>query len=204
MSKLKYPKQEFLNLIKLDKDFDIIIKNYGFPKNHLSKPNFTTLIRIIIGQQISRNVAEIIWEKLKFNKLDNSINISLSTIEKLHQLGLSKKKSEFIFNLSIAETRNELNLNKINKLSKKDFFDKLLCYKGIGPWTLNNYRLFALHDLDSWPGNDLALMEAVKKLKHFNTRPNYNEMNLIAMKWRPYRGAAALLLWHFHAKTKNK
>ena len=69
---------------------------------------------------------------------------------------------------------------------------------------LNNYRLFALQDLDSWPGNDLALMEAIKNLKYLNKRPNYDEMNLIAMKWRPYRGAAALLLWHFHAKTKNK
>ena len=57
-----------------------------------------------------------------------------------------------------------------------------------------------LQDLDAWPGGDLALQEAIKILKNLEKRPNEKEANLFAKNWVPYRGSAALLLWHFRSK----
>ena len=63
--------------------------------------------------------------------------------------------------------------------------------------------LFALQKVDAWPGGDLALQEAVRKIKNLKSRPNTDEMKIIAENWKPYRGAAALILWHFYGELKN-
>ena len=48
----------------------------------------------------------------------------------------------------------------------------LIKVKGIGQWTINNYRIFALQDVDAWPSADLALQESTKLIKKINLRPN--------------------------------
>ena len=78
----------------------------------------------------------------------------------------------------------------------------LINIKGIGQWTINNYKIFALQDIDAWPTADLALQEAVKIIKQLNNRPNQDEMEKIGKTWKPYRGAAALFLWHLYNKVK--
>ena len=92
--------------------------------------------------------------------------------------------------------------NFYNVCSKK-VYDILIQVNGIGEWTINNYRLFALQDVDAWPGGDLALQESVKQIKILNSRPNYNQMKKLSEKWKPYRGAAALLLWHYYSMKKQ-
>ncbi len=197
--------KSFENLDALDKDLAIIRLKFGNPKNRFSSPNLISIIRIIVGQQISRNVASILWERIKELEWDNTETIAGLSIQKLHSIGISRKKAEYIINLSKAEMSGVLQIKKLNKKPRDDFFKIMLSYNGIGPWTLNNYRLFSLYDFDAWPGNDLALMEAVKIIKKFSKRPTHEEMNLIAEAWKPYRGAAALLLWHLHScVVKNK
>jgi DNA-3-methyladenine glycosylase II len=75
--------------------------------------------------------------------------------------------------------------------------------RGVGDWTADNYRLFALLDMDAWPYNDLALQEGMKILKSLNSRPDAKTMQNIAMDWQPYRGAGALMLWHIYAQYKK-
>jgi DNA-3-methyladenine glycosylase II len=80
----------------------------------------------------------------------------------------------------------------------------LLPIKGIGEWTINNFKIFALQDVNAWPSADLALQEAVKILMNSIKRPNQVEMEKLGKKWEPYRSAAALFLWHFYNKVKLK
>jgi DNA-3-methyladenine glycosylase II len=72
----------------------------------------------------------------------------------------------------------------------------------VGKWTINNYKIFVLQDINAWPSADLALQEAVKIIKKFQLRPNENEMEKLGNQWEPYRTAAALFLWHFYNKVK--
>ena len=69
-------------------------------------------------------------------------------------------------------------------------------------WTANNFRLFALGDLDAWPANDLALQEGMKRLKT-GKRPNAKDL-LLADAWRSFRGAGALMLWHLYGILVRK
>ena len=193
----------FKKLKTMDPYLKQIIEMYGYPKDRAVSNSFATLTKIIIGQQISRSAANSIIEKLAKKKL-----ISIKAILKennigLKNLGLSSKKIDYIKNLAIKIHENQINLKDFETSSDEHIYNNLIDLKGIGEWTINNYMLFALQKVDSWPGGDLALQEAVKKIKNLKSRPNTNEMKLMAENWKPYRGSAALILWHFYAQIKN-
>ena len=188
---------------KLDKDIKEAVKFYGYPEERKMPASFETLTRIIIGQQISRKVAEAIWTRLKEENLTITRNIISSNPEKLMRVGLSRRKSEYITGIAKATTEGKLNFDELTKKSGEKIKEQLTSFRGIGDWTADNFRLFALQDFDAWPGGDLALQEAMKILKKLTERPSNIEMNSLSEQWFPYRGAGALMLWHIYARKKR-
>ena len=193
----------FKKLSELDKDLNHIIDKYKLPVMRKESNNFETLMRIIIGQQISRKAAESIYQKLKNKKITTCRNFLKTDDTYLKDLGLSFRKIIYIKDLAININQNKIDLKEFENLPSDDVYNSLIKIKGIGKWTINNYQLFVLEDCDAWPGGDLAIQEAIKNLKKLDTRPNENEANIIAEKWRPFRGSAALLLWHYHSKKND-
>lgn len=186
-------------LDKSDPDMKQARAQFGDPSDRFEPANFGTLVRIILGQQISRAVATVLWTRLRESELTTAATLAAVPYEALQSLGLSRRKAEYIIDLARAEIDGALGLAQLNTQPGPEVSRILTSFRGIGGWTANNYRLFALADFNAWPGNDLALMEAVKRLKKLDTRPSYNEMDELAGQWAPYRGAAALMLWHLYA-----
>ena len=193
----------FKELSKLDDDLRHIINKYKLPVSRKESNNFETLMRIIIGQQISRKAAESIHQKLKNEKITTYKNFLKTDDDCLKDLGLSFRKIIYIKDLAKNINENKINLNEFEYSSSEEVYNSLIKIKGIGKWTINNYQLFVLEDCDAWPGGDLAIQEAIKNLKNLDARPNENETNIIAEKWKPYRGSAALLLWHYHSRKND-
>ena len=193
----------FKKLSELDDDLKYIINKYNLPDSRKESNTFETLMRIIIGQQISRKVAESIYQKLKEKKITTYENFLNTEDKYLKNLGLSFRKIIYIKDLAKNINENKINLNEFKKSSSEVVYNSLIKIKGIGKWTINNYQLFVLEDCDAWPGGDLAVQEAIKSLKNLNVRPDENESNNIAEKWKPFRGSAALLLWHYYSKKND-
>ena len=193
----------FKKLSELDEDLKFIINKYDLPDSRKESNTFETLMRIIIGQQISRKAAESIYQKLKEKKITTYKNFLNSDDKYLKNLGLSFKKIIYIKDLAKNIHENKINLNEFKKSSSEVVYNSLIKIKGIGKWTINNYQLFVLEDCDAWPGGDLAVQEAIKSLKNLDVRPDENESNNIAEKWKPFRGSAALLLWHYYSKKND-
>ena len=194
----------FYEIRKKDKNFKKIFDEFGLPENRAIEKNFKSITKIIIGQQISTNVAKKIYEKLSQNNMLDEEILSKASIEELKLFGLSTQKSFYIKNLATLSLNNQLDISSLDKLSSEKVSDVLLPIKGIGEWTINNFKIFALQDVNAWPSADLALQEAVKILQNLIKRPNQIEMDILGQNWEPYRGAAALFLWHFYNKTKIK
>ena len=192
----------FKKLSELDDDLKYIINKYNLPDSRKESNTFETLMRIIIGQQISRKAAESIYQKLKEKKITTYKNFLNTDDKYLKNLGLSFRKIMYIKDLAKNICENKINLNEFKKSSSEVVYNSLIKIKGIGKWTINNYQLFVLEDCDAWPGGDLAIQEAIKSLKNLDKRPDENESNNIAEKWKPFRGSAALLLWHYYSKKK--
>ena len=194
----------FQEIIKIDHDIKIIYEKFGYPENRSVSEGFESLTKIIIGQQISTNVAKKIYDNLKNKNVLNETVLYQMPLEELKSYGLSSQKSYYIQNLAYLVYNNHLDLKKLKYMTGDQVINILIKVKGIGQWTINNYRIFALQDVDAWPSADLALQESTKLIKKINLRPKQEEMEKIAAKWKPYRGAAALFLWHFYNKIKLK
>lgn len=192
----------FEMIMKIDPIFKKIFNQIGLPQNRTMKQGFQSLAKIIIGQQISTNVANTIYNKLIIDDILNENKITSLSIDKLKQYGLSSQKSYYLKNLAELIQKNELNLRTLNRLSSEEISNSLIRIKGVGKWTINNYKIFALQDIDAWPSADLALQEAIKIINKTKLRPTEKEMEKLGNKWLPYRTAAALFLWHFYNKIK--
>lgn len=192
------------HLAKIDDDIAKALKSYGPPPDRSEEPGFATLARTIIGQQISTKAAASVWKRMAEKKYNEEKFANQATITELRQVGLSERKAEYIKGLAKAIIDGDLDIGNLNQYQGDEITKKLTAIRGIGEWTADNYRLFVLADMDAWPFNDLALQEGAKILKQLSERPDGKTLKKMGEVWRPYRGAAALMLWHIYAQYHHK
>ena len=186
-------------LAALDPDIAAAVEKFGRPADRSLPPNFDTLARSIIGQQISRAAATAIWHRMQAQNIQKPDIIAVTPIEQLMEAGLSRRKAEYLSGVAVEVNSGRLELGALHQLSGSDVQKHLIKIRGIGAWTADNFRLFALGDMDAWPANDLALQEGMKRLKDLDERPNGKQMEKLGAGWTPYRGAGALMLWHIYS-----
>ena len=186
------------NLAEKDNGIKEAIKKYGMPKDRITDGGFETLFRMIIGQQISVKAANSVWEKLRnidANNVNNLLNLSDLI---LREAGLSRQKITYSRDLAQKIKNKSLVLENLTKLSSEDAHKKLTQVKGIGDWTADIYQLFVLGDMDAFPQADLAIQEGAKRYFQLDKRPSANNLVKLAEKWRPFRGAGALVMWQIY------
>ena len=192
------------SLSQLDPDIKKALKTYGPPPDRSLPATFQTLARSIVGQQISGAAASSVWNRMKEAEVSTEDVISNHEPDDMMPLGLSRRKAEYIIGIAKEITSGDLVLESLPKLSGDEVQKRLVQIRGIGAWTADNYRLFALADLDAWPVADIALQEGMKILKSLDVRPDVKTMESMGEPWKPFRGVGALILWHIYGSNKRK
>ncbi|SVE09978.1 uncharacterized protein METZ01_LOCUS462832 [marine metagenome] len=171
-------------------------KNFTISDDYRKSTEFLSLVRTIIGQQLSINVASSIYNKF-IDNYGSQIYSLQSNIEvnDLKTLGLSKAKSETIIKLSYLINEENLNLTKTMKLPEQKAKDILCKIKGIGPWTVENFLLFSGKNQDICPINDLGIKKGIQIIYNLNELPSEKKVMKISSKWKPYRSLASRYLW---------
>ena len=185
-------------LAAIDADIAAALSRFGPPPNRSLPASFETLARSIIGQQISRAAASAIWTRMRDQDHSNAPIIASKQPDDLMPFGLSRRKAEYLIGIADEIQSGRLDLASLAEMSGEDVQKRLVEIRGIGAWTADNFRLFALGDMDAWPANDIALQEGMKRLKSLDERPNGKMLETLGEAWRPYRGAGALMLWHIY------
>jgi DNA-3-methyladenine glycosylase II len=207
MMDLIKPDRHFRNAIAqlylLDRDFQQIETVAGNLEIRSYEPTFASLVRIIIGQQLSTKAANSIYFRLSESLEILPSNIVACSEEELRTFGLSRSKVACCQSLAIAILEEKINLESFDKLSDDAITSQLLQIKGIGKWTVEIFLLFCLHRLDIFPANDLALQVAYQKLKSLSVRPTAKELITLIAPLAPYRGVVAHLLWHYYRYLQN-
>jgi DNA-3-methyladenine glycosylase II len=190
-------------LAKKDSDLAFIFQTYGAPPLWKREANFATLIHIILEQQVSLASALAAFNKLKerLGEISPENVLSLSD-EEMKACYFSRQKTVYARALSRAILDGDLNLKSLENLPDARVKHELKQIKGVGDWTADIYLLMALLRPDVMPKGDLALHVAWKKLKRLEHAPNSEEFQAIAERWRPFRAAAARLLWHFYLQSR--
>ena len=190
-------------LSKKDKDLAALYETDGVPPLWARRPGFTTLIKIILEQQVSLASAKAVYKKLERNiKPFTPILFEELGIGYLKSLGVTRQKSSYCINIAVAILDDKLDLKSLNKLSDNDTKEMLIWIKGIGSWTADIYLLMALRRSDIWPSGDIALASSMRKIKRFRSHPTNEKQIKIAEQWRPYRSVAARILWQHYIKNK--
>ena len=180
------------------------LSRFGPPPDRSLPASFETLARSIIGQQISRAAASAIWTRMRDQDHSNAPIIAAKQPDDLMPFGLSRRKAEYLIGIADEIQSGRLDLAALAKMSGEDVQKRLVEIRGIGAWTADNFRLFALGDMDAWPANDIALQEGMKRLKSLDERPNGKMLETLGEAWRPHRGAGAMMLWHIYGILVRK
>ena len=191
-------------LAAIDADIANALSRFGPPPNRSLPASFETLARSIIGQQISRAAASAIWTRMRAQDQSSTPIIAAKQPDDLMPFGLSRRKAAYLIGIADEIQSGRLDLAALAEMSGEDVQKRLVEIRGIGAWTADNFRLFALGDMDAWPANDIALQEGMKRLKSLDERPNGKMLETHGEAWRPYRGAGALMLWHIYGILVRK
>jgi DNA-3-methyladenine glycosylase II len=177
--------------------FARVVKQHGVPGPRQSERGAQTLLRTIVGQQVSVAAARSMWAKLEaaFGSPPDLHLLLAASDEDLRAAGMSRQKSSYIRSLAELVISGELDLEKLPE-DDEEAIALLTKIKGIGRWSAEIYLLFAEGRSDVFPAGDLAVLVELGRLMGLPDKPSEKQLREIAEAWRPYRGAAAILAWH--------
>jgi DNA-3-methyladenine glycosylase II len=177
--------------------FARVIEQHGMPEPRSSNRGVETLLRTIVGQQVSVAAARSMWAKLEaaFGSPPDLQRLLAASDEELRAAGMSRQKSGYLRSLAQLVTSGELDLGKLPK-DDEEAIALLTRIKGIGRWSAEIYLLFAEGRADVFPAGDLAVLVEIGRLLGMADKPSEKQLRELAEAWRPYRGAAAVLAWH--------
>jgi DNA-3-methyladenine glycosylase II len=166
--------------------------------------SFSTLIHIMLEQQVSLASARAAFNKLKEKTgAITPARLLALTDEELKACYFSRQKIVYARHLAEMLVAKKIVLKKLAVSPDEDIRVSLKQVKGIGDWTADIYLLFALQRSDVFPIGDLAMVNALKEVKQLPAHTTKEEILLLAEAWRPYRSIATMLLWHHYIKKRN-
>jgi DNA-3-methyladenine glycosylase II len=176
------------------------IERVGIPAPRISQRGYATLLRTIVGQQVSVASAQAVYGRLAEAVGEEPAAMLAASDEALRACGLSRQKAGYTRSLADLIHTGDLDLANLPK-DDEAAVAELVRIKGIGRWSAEIYLLFAEGRPDIWPAGDLAVQIEVGRLMGLEDRPDEKATRALAESWRPHRGAAAIFAWH-HYGTK--
>jgi len=180
---------------------DRVFKKLDIAPEHLAwrytAPGYDSLVRIVIGQQVSTKAAQSIWERFRkeFGTVTPAKVLKRSE-DDLRALGLSGQKVRYIRGLSEAVQSKAFNPHALENLSDADVYETVTALKGFGRWSAEMYLMFSLARPDIWAPADLGIQNGLKLYHRRAERPSVDEALKMGKKFAPHRTAASILLWH--------
>ena len=184
-------------LARREQAFAAVLEKHGRPEPRASERGATTLLRTIVGQQVSVAAARSMWAKLEaaYGAPPDLAGLLKATDEELRAAGISRQKAGYVRSLAELVLAGELDLDSLPG-DDEEAIALLTRIKGIGRWSAEIYLLFAEGRPDVWPAGDLAVQIEIGRLLGLADKPSEKQLRELAEAWRPHRGAAAVLAWH--------
>jgi DNA-3-methyladenine glycosylase II len=166
---------------------------------------FTLIVRCIISQQISGKAAESISGRLiqSIGKLTPR-RLANFTDEQFQACGVSGPKRRTLRAICEYVQANRKFLPGIPTATDDALREQLVSIKGIGPWTVDMFLMFAINRPDILPVGDYGVKVGIHKLFGLPALPKPAEMERIAEPWRPYRSVASWYIWRSLEKPKSE
>ncbi|HYD11446.1 MAG TPA: DNA-3-methyladenine glycosylase 2 family protein [Allosphingosinicella sp.] len=190
-------------LAAIEPAFAPALERAGVPEPRTGERGYVTLLRAIVGQQVSVASANAIWNKLEVQTggAHDPERMARTSDEGLRAAGLSRQKMAYARSLSEEVLSGRLDFDAL-PADDEEAIARLTSVKGIGRWTAEIYLLFAEGRPDVFPAGDLAVQIELGVILGLEERPSEKAIRALAEGWSPHRGAAAVFAWHHRRMDK--
>jgi len=189
-----------------DASLALVLEKYGPPPLWARPADFSTLVHIILEQQVSLASANAAFQKLR-EKVGIVTPESLLGLDDaaLRDLGFSRQKMLYTRLLAQAVASGDLDLAALEHLPDADVSSRLKRLKGIGDWTADIYLSECLLRTDILPKGDIAMQEAFRVLHGLEKRISvHSDFEARTAHWRPWRSVGTRMLWHFYLCERGR
>lgn len=169
----------------------------GYPEPRYRAPGHATLLRTIVGQQVSVAAAASMWRRLEdFAGPEMAPDRILgASFDQLRACGLSRQKQGYVRSLCELVRAGELDFSSL-PADDEAAITLLTRIRGVGRWSAEIYLLFAEGRPDIWPAGDLGVQAGLHRLLGLAERPSEKQARALGEGWKPHRGAMAIFTWH--------
>ena len=185
------------HLRRSDPVLKAIIERVGDYRIEFRSPEFASLARSIVFQQLNGRVARVLFARLETAAGGRITPQSILKLRpaRMRSLGLSGQKTAYIRDLARHTRDGRIVFEELPGLSDAEVIERLTQVKGIGIWTAHMFLIFALRRTDVLPVGDLGVRAAIRKAYGLAELPGPGEIEGLASRWRPYCTVASWYLW---------
>jgi DNA-3-methyladenine glycosylase II len=184
------------NLAKQDRVLKQLIAEYKDASLRSRGSAFETLLRAIVGQQISVKAAQSVWDRFESRvEVVSTESVLAHPPEVLQSCGLSRQKVVYMQDLARHFETGAINPRRFKSLGDEDLIKSLCNVRGIGRWTAEMFLIFHLRRPDVYPLQDIGLIRAVERHYLGGRKASSEEVSEIGERWRPWRTVATWYLW---------
>ncbi len=166
---------------------DIALRGRGDP--------FRTLMRAVVGQQISVKAADSVWARLCLAVAPTPEAVVALAPERLAACGVSRSKAEYILDLARHFADGTVRAERWPDMDDEAIIAELVQVRGIGRWTAEMFLMFSLMRPDVLPVDDLGLRRAVGLHYFGGGSASVEALRHVACEWAPWRSVATWYLW---------
>lgn len=179
--------------------FAPLIEKHGLPALTPTKDPFASLGSTIIYQQLAGAAAKTIhgrfvalYPRKRFPRPDA---VAATSLERLRSAGLSRGKALALLDLAAHFADGRVKPRALLAADADEVARLLLPIRGIGPWSVDMFQMFALCRPDIWPVGDLGVRMGLRHFLRMRALPEGKKLEQAAAKWRPFRSLAAWYMW---------
>lgn len=189
-------------LSKLDPDLAAAVEQVGPPEPRHRPAGFETLLYTVISQQISAQAARAVKSRVTaLMSVVSAENLLQLDDSELRHAGLSFRKISYAKDLAAAILGGSFDIDGLAGMSDQAAIESITALRGFGRWSAEVYLMFSLDRQDIFPTGDLALQQALRRLKGCDGKPTPAQAGALVAHWSPWRTVGALFLWHYYRGT---
>ena len=190
-----YGREEVTYLKQRDKRLAAVIDAVGRVERPEDDDLFSSVVRHIIGQQISAKAQATVWRRMQdaFGHVTADA-VCRAGIGRLQSLGMTRRKAEYILDFARKTAEGSFDLQALWHKTDEQAIEALCALRGIGVWTAEMILLFGMQRPDIFSFNDLAIQRGMRMVYHHRqiTRPLFEKYR---RRFHPYASVASLYLW---------
>jgi DNA-3-methyladenine glycosylase II len=182
-------------LSRKDPVMKVLIRSYPDAILRSRGNAFETLLRAIVGQQISLKAADAVWARLCAVTPVRAEAVSQLAPDRLRSCGLSRMKAEYCRDLAGHFVEGRIRPRRWASMADEAIITELVEVRGIGRWTAEMFLIFHLLRPNVWPVDDLGLLRALSLHCAAKEKITPHRAREIGEAWQPWRTVATWYLW---------